>query len=75
MVKEVVVQDCQKSGGEVSAMIDTSTRSPNLPAAKALFQRGIMECMEGDDETANKHYQDAKDLLGAPSKVAPGPAR
>jgi hypothetical protein len=55
--------DCQKVGGEVSAMIDKASTSPNLPAARAAFQVGIMVCMEGDDATANKHYEDAKKLL------------
>jgi hypothetical protein len=55
--------DCQKLGGEVSALIDTRTDSPNLAAARSTFQVGIMECMEGSDDAANKHYQDAKKLL------------
>src|SRR5215469_8064503 len=55
--------DCQKVGSEVSAMIDKANGSPNLPAARAAFQVGIMVCMEGDDAVANKHYEDAKKLL------------
>jgi hypothetical protein len=55
--------DCQKNGGEVSALIDKSRTSPNIAAARAAFQVGIMECMEGDDAKAIKHYDDAKKLL------------
>jgi hypothetical protein len=55
--------NCQKTGSEVSALIDNSAGSRNLPGARAAFQIGIMECMEGDDVNANKHYQDAKELL------------
>src|SRR5580765_96056 len=63
--------DCQKVGGEVSAMIDKSRTSPNLPAARAAFQVGIMECMEGDDSAANKHYEDARKLLSNEAPKAP----
>jgi hypothetical protein len=63
--------DCQRVGGEVSALIDKGTASPNLPAARAAFQVGIMECMEGDDAAANKHYQDAKKLLSNEQPNAP----
>src|SRR6266567_1901061 len=54
---------CQKLGGEVSALIDTRRTSPNIASARAIFQSGIMDCMEGDDTAANKHYVEAKDLL------------
>src|SRR6185503_21067503 len=57
--------DCQKVGGDVSALIDTKRSSPNISAARAAFQAGIMECMEGDDPSANKLYQDAKKLLSS----------
>jgi hypothetical protein len=30
-----------------------------------------MECMEGDDATANKHYEDAKNLLSNEAPKAP----
>jgi len=63
--------DCQKLGGEVSALIDKGTRSPNISAARAAFQVGIMECMEGDDAAANKHYLDAKKLLSDSQQKAP----
>ena len=63
--------DCQKLGGEVSALIDKGTRSPNISAARAAFQVGIMECMEGDDAAANKHYLDAKKLLSDNQQKAP----
>jgi hypothetical protein len=63
--------DCQKLGGEVSALIDTSASSPGVPGARAAFQMGIMACMEGDDAAANKHYQDAKALLGKAAPAAP----
>ena len=63
--------DCQKSGSEVSALIDAKKGSPNISAARATFQVGIMECMEGDDATANKHYQEAKKLLSNDRQAAP----
>jgi len=63
--------DCQKLGGEVSALIDKGTRLPNISAARAAFQVGIMECMEGDDAAANKHYLDAKKLLSDSQQKAP----
>jgi hypothetical protein len=63
--------DCQKTGGEVSALIDKSRASPNIAAARAAFQVGIMVCMEGDDATANKHYDDAKKLLSNETPKAP----
>ncbi|HXJ03311.1 MAG TPA: hypothetical protein VNH44_18980 [Micropepsaceae bacterium] len=66
----VVEQDCQKVGGDVSVLIDKQATSPNLPAARAAFQVGIMECMDGDDAAANKHYQDAKKLLSDDQKPA-----
>jgi hypothetical protein len=58
-----VEADCQRLGGEVSALIDAKLTSPNISAARSAFQVGIMECMEGENTTANKHYQDAKTLL------------
>jgi len=67
--------DCQRVGGEVSALIDASTGAPNLPGARAAFQLGIMECMEGDDANANRHYQDAKSLLGKAPPPSPVPAQ
>jgi len=63
--------DCQKTGGEVSAMIDKAATSPNIAAARAAFQVGIMVCMEGDDAAANKHYEDAKKLLTNETPKAP----
>jgi len=63
--------DCQKAGGEVSALIDKNAASPNIAAARATFQIGIMECMEGDEATANKHYDDAKKLLTNDAPKAP----
>lgn len=73
--KTVVVEaDCQRVGGDVSALIDTNRTSPNIAAARAVFQMGIMECMEGDDGTANKHYQQAKTLLGSDEPKPPVPA-
>ena len=54
---------CQKMGGEVSALIDTKGTSPNISTARAIFQAGIMECIEGEDTAANQHYLEAKDLL------------
>jgi len=63
--------DCQKVGGEVSAMIDKGRTSPNISAARAAFQVGIMECMEGDAATANKHYEDAKKLLSNETPKTP----
>lgn len=67
--------DCRKAGNEVSALIDNKFGAPNLPAARAMFQVGVMECMEGDDLAANTHYQQAKALLNdRPSPEAPAPA-
>src|SRR5215475_11861726 len=72
--------DCQRVGGEVSALIDAKGTSPNIASARAAFQMGIMECMEGDNSNANKHYQDARALLTGEQPrvpVAPrsGPAK
>ena len=63
--------ECQRVGGEVSALIDASASAPNLPGARAAFQLGIMECMEGDDVAANKHYEQAKTLLTSDVPRAP----
>ncbi len=69
-VQPVVLQaapiDCRRFGGEVSALIDAKLSSPNIAAARAAFQVGIMDCMEGDDFAANKNYQQVKDLLADP---------
>ena len=62
-------KDCQKMGSEVSALIDNKGTSPNISTARAVFQTGIMECMEGDDVAANKDYQDAKNLLSTSQKA------
>ena len=64
-----VEKDCQKMGGEVSALIDAKGTSPNISTARAVFQTGIMECMEGDDVAANRDYQDAKNLLTTDQKA------
>jgi len=66
-----VAADCQKVGGEVSALIDTKTTSSNIAPARSAFQVGIMECMEGDDVAANKHYEQAKTLLTSDVPRAP----
>jgi hypothetical protein len=67
--------DCRKTGNEVSALIDNKFGSPNLAAARAMFQVGVMECMEGDEVAANTHYEQAKDLLnGKPGVRQPVPA-
>lgn len=72
----VTVQDCRKAGNEVSALIDNRPTSPNLPAARAVFQVGIMECMEGDDVAANTHYEEAKALLdGRQAPISTPPVR
>lgn len=69
------VVDCRKAGNEVSALIDNKSGAPNLPAARAMFQVGVMECMEGDDVAANTHYEQAKALLNDRSlREAPAPA-
>lgn len=66
--------DCRKAGNEVSALIDHKSGAPNLPAARAMFQVGVMECMEGDDVAANTHYKQAKAMLNdRPSPEAPAP--
>ena len=67
----VTEQDCRKTGGEVSALIDNRAGAPSLPAARAVFQVGIMECMEGDYNAANKHYDQAKQLLGNDRAATP----
>lgn len=72
------VSDCRKAGNEVSALIDNKFGSANLPAARAMFQVGVMECMEGDDVAANTHYEQAKALLDdrlAPEPPTPAPAK
>ncbi|MEA2823636.1 MAG: hypothetical protein QOF03_118 [Alphaproteobacteria bacterium] len=66
-----VEKDCQKMGGEVSALIDAKGTSPNISMARSIFQTGIMECIEGDDAGANKDYQDAKNLLTSDLKATP----
>jgi len=55
--------DCQKLGSDVSALIDRRQESPNIAQARAVFQIGVSECMEGSDDAANLHYADAKKLL------------
>jgi hypothetical protein len=70
------IEDCRKAGNDVSALIDNKFGSPNLPAARAIFQVGVMECMEGDEIAANSHYNQAKALLNesqAASPAAPAP--
>jgi hypothetical protein len=62
--------DCQRLGGEVSALIDQRKDSPNIAQARSVFQFGIMECMEGSDEVANRHYLEAKNLLGSESPTS-----
>jgi len=73
-VSAPVEADCRKVGGEVSALIDKGGSSPNISVARSTFQRGIMDCMEGDDVTANRLYQQVKDLLGGEQNKAPAPA-
>jgi hypothetical protein len=63
--------DCQRLGGEVSALIDNKLTSPNIAAARANFQAGIMDCMEGDDGSAKTHYTEAKRLLLSDERAAP----
>ena len=58
--------DCQKVGGDVSALIDQRKDSANIAQARSVFQIGIMECMEGADDQANRHYMEAKNLLAGP---------
>lgn len=67
--------ECQQAGSEVSALIDAKAGSPNLPAARAAFQVGIMDCMEGNEASANNHYQEARRLLGEPAVLRPAPAK
>jgi hypothetical protein len=71
--KAPAAADCQKLGGEVSALIDSRKSSPNISAARSEFQVGIMECMEGNSVSANGHYLQAKDLLNSPVKKTPTP--
>jgi heme oxygenase len=74
-----VENDCQTAGSEVSALIDREATSPNIASARAVFQHGIMNCMEGDTAEANTLYQEAKRLLGSapspmPEKAPAAPA-
>jgi hypothetical protein len=55
--------DCMKLGSEISILIDKGISSPSISAARAMFQLGIMDCMEGNDQDANEHYREAKRLL------------
>ncbi len=66
-----ITADCQQVGGEVSALIDAKVASPNIASARSAFQVGIMECVEGDDAAANKHYEQAKTLLSSDLPRAP----
>jgi len=70
-----VVDDCNKVGTNVSALIDASPNSPNISAAKVAFELGTMECMEGDDQTAKKFYENAKNLLVKNYKTVRVPRR
>ncbi len=70
----VVPGDCQRSGANVSALIDSTTNSTNVAGARAAFQRGIMLCMEGDDVGANAVYQQATDMLTNTTTRPPVPA-
>src|ERR1043165_7400236 len=63
--------DCQTFGSEVSVLIDKERASPNIASARAVFQRGIMNCMEGDSDEANKLYLEAKRLLANASSPPP----
>ena len=65
------IEDCRKAGNDVSVLIDNKYGSPNLPTARAIFQVGVMECMEGDDVAANSHYSQAKALLNESQAVSP----
>jgi hypothetical protein len=65
VVTEVTEHDCQQIGSEVSALIDRERGSPNIASARAVFQRGIMACMEDDTTEANRLYREAKRFLGA----------
>jgi len=67
----VTQADCQKTGSDVSALIDKRGDSDNIAAARAAFQVGIMECMEGDNIAANQHYQQAKKLLATDREQVP----
>ena len=59
----VTETDCQNLGSEVSALIDSKRTSPNIASARAVFQRGIMACMEDDTAEANRLYREAKRFL------------
>jgi hypothetical protein len=61
--------DCEKTGSDISALIDASSTSPNISAAKAVFQVGIMNCMEDEPDKANIRYEDARKLLGDRTKA------
>src|ERR1700686_1452247 len=63
--------DCEKTGSDKSALIDASATSPNLSAARAVFEVGIMNCMEDEPDKANIRYEDARKLLGGDRPKAP----
>lgn len=63
--------DCDKTGSDISALIDASATSPNISAARAAFQVGIMNCMEDEPDKANIRYEDARKLLGGDRPKAP----
>ena len=63
--------DCHKVGSDVSVLIDREVTSPKISAARAVFQRGIMDCMEGDTNEAIKLYEEAKKLLSSDQPKSP----
>jgi heme oxygenase len=63
--------DWQKLGSDVSALIDKRLDSANISRARAAFQVGVMECMEGDNVGAANHYQEAKKLLASDREQVP----
>jgi len=57
--------DCRAAGNEVSALIDAAAGNRNLPAARSTFQVGVMDCMDGDIQEANKRFQEVRKLLAS----------
>jgi len=64
--------DCRTVEKDVSTLMETRTTSPNISAAKLLFQVGHMKCLEGYDDDANKNYAAVKKLLNSDQQRVPG---
>lgn len=64
-VVPLVKISCDQLGSDVSALLgEKKNISPNLAEATAEFERGVAECMWGQQDAANEHYRNARNLLG-----------